>query len=62
MKIFIIRFYGDVFYDEKVLMFFVNTIAKPHVKRLNVTLQAQMPRHGNGPRQLVTVFDVIQRV
>ena len=31
----------DVFYDEMVLLFFMNTIAKPHVKRLIVTLHSQ---------------------
>ena len=25
----------DIFYDEMVLIFFMNTIAKPHVKRLS---------------------------
>ena len=27
----------DIFYDEMVLIFFINTIAKPHVKTLTVT-------------------------
>ena len=29
----------DIFYDEKVLIFFKNTIAKPHAKRLRVAFK-----------------------
>ena len=29
----------DIFYDKMVLIFFMNTIAKPHVKRLCDTLE-----------------------
>ena len=31
----------DIFYDEMALIFFMNTVAKPHVKRLTVPLIAE---------------------
>ena len=46
----------DIFYDEMVLNFCMNTTAKPHVKRLSVSKFTYLPR------QLVTRFGVLRRV
>ena len=43
-----------IFYDKMVLIFFMNTTAKPHVKKLSVILQTgsvfgyNLPHHGKG--------------